>query len=569
MEINNNNMPQLREIKSKIKIIRELIESKNSGDYIEFNYEPRLLESILLLSYGELYYPRTEFTRGLRRKLPVIKKQTFSKDILYDNDLKLQGLLLELYYLGQSSDKVQDLIVGWYKRYRNVLEEIFPPHDNDFKKYYRKLLSFSLIALFSIPDKGSRKILEKILMEMVSKTKISRSHIASLDSWRKVYYYLFYCLRNPNATDTAEILEELFLLQVENGSWNNNNLLTLLVVHTIKYAKFDEIYSIIVKEGLLRAEEYLFSHKDGITVLDSQGIYNSVLYYFMRLYIEGLSPPVEFTTFLTNIQNVDGGWSLLPEMSLSDVDTTVFAMALLFPELQKNSESIRKGLEFIKKVSKDGVYSLYSNSDEQLPEMIARVIILYCLLPATFISEGDRSRLISLALKDLVKCQREDGTFVSYAYSFSILYGISQASLAIYFLRHSPYFTLDPEMDELICKMENKIINYLKISMNANGSYSAKLGAFPQGEQQSTCYACISHALLRPDTTDHIKTLNWLFKFIKVRGIQSYPEGSGPRPIRYNDLSHGPIFLYISFVTSLYHSNSSIQRILIPQKIRT
>ncbi|MHA1214804.1 MAG: prenyltransferase/squalene oxidase repeat-containing protein [Candidatus Hodarchaeales archaeon] len=569
MDNNDSKIIKLEEIRKLMQVVRELIESKNIGEYIEFGYEPRLLESILLLTYSELYYSDSKFTLALRNKLPTIKNQTFNKDILYDDDMRLQGLLLELYYLGQSSqESINHQIINWYEKYREVLEKIFPPHDNDFKKYYRKLLSFSLIALFSIPNKKSRKILENILLKMVNKTNISRNHISNLDSWRKVYYYLFYCLRNPDSTDIAEILEELFLLQVENGSWNNNNLLTLLVVHTIKYTKFDEIYSVIVKEGLEQAEEYLFSHQDGITVLDSQGIYNSVLYYFMRSYFEGKLPSEKFTDFISKIQNKDGGWSLLPKMSLSDVDTTVFAMALLFSQSHKYYESIKKGMKFIERISNDGVYSLYSNSDEQLPEMIARVIILYSLLPPNFISHSDRQKHIRLALRDLIKCQREDGTFISYAYSFSILYGISQAALAIYFLRHSPYYEPDPEIDKSLSEMERKIVKFLEIAKNENGSYSAKPGVFSQGEQQSTCYACMSHALLRPGTSTHTKALNWLLNFIESRGVQSYPEGSGPRPIRYNGLSHGPIFIYISFVTSLNHAEPKFQKILVSHKLK-
>ncbi|MFX1538149.1 MAG: prenyltransferase/squalene oxidase repeat-containing protein, partial [Promethearchaeota archaeon] len=199
----------------------------------------------------------------------------------------------------------------------------------------------------------------------------------------------------------------------------------------------------------------------------------------------------------------------------------------------------------------DGSFIMYPEATEPLVEMTARGIILASLFPSEFMTRKERERIIGRGLIWLVKNQTEKGFFEDQSYSWAETYPISQVALSLFFLERSPYVDSKPYIST-IDAIKDKIIEYLKKAQNVDGSYSSHQNLLRDGEQQSTAYAVFTWTLLEPGSDSLIRAINYLISLQRPdRPAQSYPEGTGPRPIRYNDLAHGPIFVSIALLTTL------------------
>ncbi|MFW9996479.1 MAG: hypothetical protein ACFFD4_30830 [Candidatus Odinarchaeota archaeon] len=533
--------------------VKRLIASKTEEEsgFIEFGYKPRLLESILLASYITTFCGVSAFAVDkMIRKLQI----AINEDICPSLDLNLQNLLVELYYMSDSRD-----IKFWLARYSSLLNEMFTGADKI--SYYRKIVSFHLLAMFVSPEPEVKNEIKKEIKPILAGLETTTKRVQTVDLWRKVYYYLFILLNEPERDIVPTILKKLLKLQTADGTWQKNNFFTLLVVHTLRYCKFDQEHPEIVSESLKLADDYLLKHECGLSVLDSMKTYNSVLFYALRYLYEGEIPPSNIIETLVEQQAMEGGWCLQPDMISTDIDTTVFALLTLLPSYQEginNAEfkeklrnALKNGVQYVLSAIETGNSPMYAGSNEALPEMDARIVMLLAALPKEFISSETRNKLLTTVLQHLNDSQSQDGIFEYFAYSNSNLYGICQAALSLYYLQRSPYVRYT-DFQEIIDAIFKKLQEYLSVGQNKNGSYSSRKYIHLSGELHSTCYAIMTHSVINRNENlkCHLKAISWLLQYLKL-GISSFSEATGPRPIRYNDLAHGPLFIYFALISSL------------------
>ena len=82
-------------------------------------------------------------------------------------------------------------------------------------------------------------------------------------------------------------------------------------------------------------------------------------------------------------------------------------------------------------------------------------------------------------------------------------------------------------------------------NQNDDGTFGADIKTKFISEQQSTIYALITLSLLKPQSSQLKLTLQYFITHLLDNDYlirKSYPEGTGPRPLRYNDLTHGTLF---------------------------
>ncbi len=578
MKISNAGL--LGQISSQVVVVERIIKKHldNKSGILKLGFAPRLLETILLSSYFRLYHSSDHGKEHFQQLLERVKEETMNPSILPFIDLNLQDLLLTLHQNVQNRD-----MIPWFLLYNSLLQAIFQNDTIDNKR--RKMLAFNIIALFSAPNQEMQKsILNQLAgfgahvddeSSIFRKLESSLNNVQDDPPWHWLYHAIFYLLwvhlkrnfhgkridqMNPTLSGSLErILLQLQKLQDPDGVWQKNHLLTLLLLHVIRFSDLDKIFPERAVPMVARAESYLNNYlSSGLSVLPNQELYNTSLYFGLRFYFTGLPPPSTVINALLSAQHEDGGIKFHHDIIFSDFDTTGFAMMSMLPswietrdEMMENA--LKKCIKYMLQIRKeDGSFPLYAKAKESLPEMTARAIMVSSIVPPILMDDNVRFDIIASGIRNLVKQQDDDGTFKYNAYSASELYPISQASLALHFMDHSPF------LDNSILTSERRtikkrILAYLNRCQNNDGSYSAMPYHFQQGEQQSTSYAILSWASLDPGTRAHERALRWLLQHVE-NNVRSFPEGTGPRPIRYNDLSHGPIFAYLALASTL-HSN--------------
>ncbi|MFX1256214.1 MAG: prenyltransferase/squalene oxidase repeat-containing protein [Promethearchaeota archaeon] len=547
---------ELREVlKSNEQFLNSNVDKKG---VIGIPFAPRLLESILLASYFKLYFP--ESASRYNKMVIEVTKKTFDHPVAPATDLNIQERLLNLYF-----DEPENL-ERWYTFYQGLVRDALKT--DVFYNQIRKSIIFDVIALFSSPNRSTQKkfwIMFQDQLRQLLPYFEGISESGKQVNWNKTYPYLF-TLINPNTEKDIALraLEKLFALQNSNGTWFGHHTLTLLILHTIRFKEFE--LSDLVKEGLEKAESYLRRYLDcGLSVLEGMGIFNTLLYHSMRALFTHEDPPLCLIETLIKYQDNRGGWQFSFEANFSDMDVTSLALYLLFHWWHKTHDpridtAINRAIGFISSVrQKDGSFIMYPEATEPLAEMTARGIMVAALLPSKFILKKERFQIITRGLAWLMKKQDKKGFFEDQSYSFSKFYSLSQVALCLFSLERSPYITLEP-FKEVIVTIRAKIINYLSENQNSDGSYGSQR---PYAEQQSTAYAAFAWALVQPYSKNHVKTLSYLLSTMK-RPAKSYPEGTGPRPIRYNDLAHGAIFSHMAISSAL--SVNNLSQINISQK---
>ncbi len=578
------------EISFQIYKVEEIIKKhvEESTGILKLGFSPRLLETILLSSYYHLYLPDRRFPREV---LEIVRKETLDPSIFPSLDMNIQDLLYTLHH-----DSSKDNIDQWFLLYNSLLQSLF--RNDNFENQRRKLLAFNIIALFSTTNQVVQQAMLDRLLNLVAyldpdsifstKTTIKTKNPRKHPPWHLLYYIVFFLLWSylksemlgkdlklidqKYETKLRDFLGYLEELQDPDGAWQKNNLLTLLLLHVLRFCQMHERFPNQVTPLMTKAEKYLESNylMSGLSVLPSQELYNTALFFGSRFYFTGLLPPKTTVNTLLSAQHEDGGIKFHQHIKFSDFDTTGFSILTFLPAWLETEDlmlekALKKCVDYMWNIRKDdGSFPLYAHASETLPEMTARALMVSAILPPTFIEEQIREQIITDGLDNLLILQNDDGSFNYNAYSASMLYPISQVALALHFLNISPF--VDATQHAPISnEIKYRILSYLKRCQNPDGSYNVIPFKMSYGEQQSTSYAILSWASLQPRTPHHIKALNWLLLFTK-NGIRSFPEGTGPRPIRYNDLSHGPIFVYLAH-TSTRHSDSPLGMAYLKDKL--
>jgi len=553
----------LKTLKNILERSRSLIESKKEPitSFVEFEFEPRLLESLLLISYFDLYSAIN----------PINVKEIINDTFITTNnplilnflDLNIQNLLLRLYNMKSelfTSISLQREVSMWIDDYQNLLSELFMSdlEQGNLNQYSRKILFFNLLATYITADIRVKKILNDNLVHLSSKISSTEQDFDSHDVWQRVYYILLYIIVKWNSyslpSNLTVILRKLLDLQSDNGTWQKNHFLTLLVIHTLRYFQLDKAYPELIPR-IKQAENYLLMRNSGLSVLDSRRIYNSVVFYFYRWLFEGELPPLDLVSSLLISQNNDGGWPYQPNMLLSDVDTTIFVLLTLIPYSQQLDvmKYILHGLNFIQRTVQERDYSRFLFMSEITPIITAHLIMLYTLLPSDFIKQKERKKLIMDLLNTLIQSQLTHTLFKNSVFSFSEIYPISQVALAIFTTTTSP-ITKDLDFYNRITTLKHQFHTFLEQIKNLDGGCRPKREIQSPSEQQSTCYAIITWALLEPTNIQLFKAWNWLKESMDGE-IRSFPEYTEPHPIRYNDLIHGPLYVYLASVCSIHKRN--------------
>lgn len=550
--IGKNSFIEKRTEVDLIKLVEKIISANETyfennmdekGIFLNIPFAPRLFESLLLASYIKRYH--LELSSSIEDMLEKVTNEVFvtSESGL---DVNIQYQLLILYH-GLNIN-----IEHWLKLFTGLLREAF---DIDtLENYQRKLLIFLISSLFiSINNEKSFDFLLKniqFLMTEYQKGKQKKKDHAN--NWNVVYPFLVKMFITQHTDELIQLANLVFNLQSPNGSFFQNHTTTLIILHVFKFLHIDSIHDSFNKKALL-AESYVLKYStEGLSILPSMNHYNTIL---LNSFKALLTKQVPFNRHLVDrlifLQNSDGGWGVIENAS-SDFDMTSLTILFLFEFFQKFGgqdieEAINRSLTtYYQKVKKkNGSFVTYIGSNDSLTEMTARGILIATVL-ANYLPGDEAFETVKEGLIWLNSKQTEEGYFRDQSYSFSKIYPLTQIIIALYFIKESKNDIFeDKELNKLINNLEQRIFLFLMNIQNEDGTFGANIKTKFISEQQSTIYGLMSLSLLKPNSIQLKLTLQYFINHLLDDDYvirNSYPEGTGPRPLRYNDLSHGTLF---------------------------
>jgi hypothetical protein len=539
-----------------IKVIEEIIfateiyfegNMDESGIFLNIPFAPRLFESLLLGSYINRYYPeKNETIKTMIEKVTDEVLMTSESGL----DVNIQYQLLILY------NALEINMVHWLKLFTGLLREAF---DIDtVENYQRKLLIFLISSLFiSINNENAFNfLLQKIQEIMLGYQKGKEIKKDLTNNWNVIYPFLVKMFITQDTDEQKQLTKRVLNLQSPNGSFFQNHTTTLIVLHVLKFLNIEKLHEEF-KKRITLTEVYILKYSDeGLSILPSMNHYNTILLYSLKAL---LTRQIPFNRLcvdkLLYLQNSDGGWGVIENTS-SDFDMTSLTVLFLhkFHKIfggQDIEEAINRSLtnyyQAVRK--KNGSFVTYIGSNDSLTEMTARGILIATVLSNHFSIENT-FEIVKEGLIWLNRQQNDEGYFNDQSYSYSKLYPLTQVALSIHFVKESKNnLYADNEIRYLVNNLEQRMFLFLMNMQNADGSFGATFKTKYISEQQSTIYSLITLSLLNHQSIQHKLTFNYFINNLLdsdnvIR--KSYPEGTGPRPIRYNDLSHGSLFSLVA-----------------------
>ena len=540
---------------AKIKVIEDIIFATESylfdhldqkGVFLDISFAPRLLESLLLASYIKKYYPGQNHPIDIMIEKVTDEVLTTSDSGL---DVNIQYQMLTLY---RASEINMD---HWVKLFSGLLREAF---EIDTKENYeRKILIFFVSALFiSInKDKSFNYLLQKIQKMMADYQKEKKKNVDRSNNWNVIYPFLVKLFITQDIDKKTQITDLILNSQSSNGSFFQNHTTTLIILHSLKFLDVETLHESF-KKKLSLAEDYVLKYSNvGLSILSSMSHYNTVLLYsFKALWTRQVPSNRLLVNELLHLQHADGGWGVIAEAS-SDFDMTSLTL-LYLNEFHQNfggqdiEEAIIRSLtNYYQAVRKNGSFVTYIGSEDPLSEMTARGILLASVI-TNYFSDESVFEIVKEGLMWLNVQQNKEGYFNDQSYSFSKIYSIAQVAISLYFIKKSKIdLYADKEIRKLVNNLEQRMFLFLMNIQNPNGTFGATVKTQFIAEQQSTIYGLIALSCLNHQSVQHKLTYNYFINHLRDNDNvirKSYPEGTGPRPLRYNDLSHGPLFSLIA-----------------------
>ena len=567
--LKNSNIFEKKIIMDNIEVIEEIIIANETyfeknmdekGIFLNIPFAPRLLESLLLASYIKRYH--SEKNKSIDT---MIEKVTNEVLVTSESglDVNIQYQLLILY-------RAQEInIEHWLKLFTGLLREAFVI--DTIENYQRKLLIFLISALFiSINNrKAFPFLLQNIQKILFGYQKEKKKHKDQANNWNQIYPFLVKLFITQDPEEQIQLTKLILNLQSPEGSFFQNHTTTLIVLHTLKYLSVENLLGEF-KERIRLIEVYILNYSDdGLSVLPSMNHYITILLFSLKAL---LTKRVPLNRLLINkllyLQNTDGGWGVIGNAS-SDFDMTSLTVLYLFEFHsvfggQDIEEAIHRSLtnyyQAVRK--KNGSFVTYIGSNDSLSEMTARGILLATVLKDYFSTE-DTFEIVKEGLIWLNNQQNEEGYFNDQSYSYSKIYSLTQVALSLYFVKESKEnLYANKEIGYLINNLEQRMFLFLMNMQNEDGTFGSTIKTKYISEQQSTIYGLITLSLLNHQSTQHKLTLNYFINHLLDKNNvvhKSFPEGTGPRPIRYNDLSHGSLFSLLAMycLLKVFKSNET------------
>jgi squalene-hopene/tetraprenyl-beta-curcumene cyclase len=341
--------------------------------------------------------------------------------------------------------------------------------------------------------------------------------------------------------DIASDLEFLTDTQSANGSWEQQVLITLVVLLAVGAAH----------PAFERGFRYLQSVRrddGGMPFIDNQDIWVSCV-AGLALQAAGCRarPEVhdQLAQFIVKRQHENGGWSFTDGVTQTDTDVTANSVQML---CQRNdaryAASIQRALHYLSRLQRaDGGYPTYEREGESEATMTANVLLAQSL--AATHNPGLSPKMLHAALF-LANRQRPDGSFEmswsrSEAYSiFRVLWALDVYSRTELALPLSCLFT--------------RSFDRLVQTQHPDGGWGQSPGL--ASDALSTAYAVGALCLLRRQHLMEPQRISRAVAFLLSRqdpetgAFYSVPDVAGPRPIPFNTplLSTIWCLLALSFV---------------------
>jgi squalene-hopene/tetraprenyl-beta-curcumene cyclase len=395
----------------------------------------------------------------------------------------------------------------------------------------RALLTMLLVELGVIPFADARILPQEYTVGAAH--RFSRLYAAALR--------VMHCRYQP--LDIANDLEFLTGAQSANGSWEQQVLITLVVLLAVGAAH----------PAFERGFCYLQSvrrNDGGMPFIDNQDIWVScVAGLALQAADCGAQPEIhdQLAQFIVNRQHENGGWSFTDGVTQTDTDVTANCVQMLCQHNgARYAVNIQRALHYLARLQRpDGGYPTYEREGESEATMTANVLLAQNLAAT---HDPDLSAKMLQAARYLANRQRPDGSF-EMSWSRSEAYSIFRVlwALDVY-----PRTQLALSQSGLFNRSFNRLIQ----TQRPDGGWGQSPGL--ASDALSTAYAVGALCLLSRQHLMEPHTISRAVAFLlsqqdpETGAFYSVPDVAGPRPIPFNTplLSTIWCLLALSFVES-------------------
>lgn len=341
--------------------------------------------------------------------------------------------------------------------------------------------------------------------------------------------------------DIANDLEFLTSTQSANGSWEQQVLITLVVLLAVgaDHPAFERGFRYL---QTIRRDD------GGMPFIDNQDIWVSCV-GGLALQAAGhrVRPEVhdQLAQFIINRQHENGGWSFTDGVTQTDTDVTANCVQVLCQHnYARHAFSIQHALHYLARLQRpDGGYPTYERKGESEVTMTANVLLAQSLARTP---DPDLHAKMLHAVRYLANRQQPDGSF-EMSWSRSETYSIFRVLWALDVFQRTEAALLP---SSLFIRSFNRLVK----TQRSDGGWGQTHGL--TSDALSTAYAIGALCLLSKQQLIEPHRINRAVVFLISRQDQetgafySIPDVAGPRPIPFNTplLSTIWCLLALSFV---------------------
>ncbi len=345
-------------------------------------------------------------------------------------------------------------------------------------------------------------------------------------SFSRIYFAAIkICRRRRQGASAADRSADLSLLletQAENGSWEQQSLLTLVALMAIGPQHPAFVRGLAFLRAVTRED-------GGVAFCDNLNLWTTALSGLALL------PGVELggqaardvAQYILSRQQSGGGWAFSERVLQADTDTTAqCAQFLLELDRDRYAQAIDAAHGyFASRQRPDGGYPTYELGGESESTMTANIVVVQAM---SLDAHPDLRDRIDPALDFLCADQSSDGTY-ERSWSLSEVYSIYRVNLAFDACRLLVTSTA-------IERAQQRSVSYLVASQHADGGWGHT--AASPSDALSTAYALLCPSLLRHRGAHGCVAagLEYLLsqQDPETGEVVSIPDVAGPRPIVFN-----------------------------------